>query len=261
MTTTSRTTRAAVAGLCVALGSWACGTSDPVGPIDRRPALGPTIFIDPDILTPSDPTTLVSVTEAGSGERTMFDRRVDDFVAYEAWLFDVVFDDGIITEFQVNPEFDAVEALAEAEKYAEIIGRLPTVLRADLATVWIHRGIELFGGGNDNILIHTGQAAAYENDGILEEALVHEAAHTSLDAEHATSAGWIAAQEEDDRFISQYAEDYPTREDIAESFVPYLAVRYKSEGITAFLAAVILDAIPARIDYLDAQGFDMHPLD
>jgi hypothetical protein len=51
------------------------------------------------------------------------------------------------------------------------IGRLPTVLRSQLRTVWIHQGVEPFGGGNNNLLIHTGQADLYYASGILEETL------------------------------------------------------------------------------------------
>jgi len=238
----------------------ACGDG-PTGPTQARPPLGPTIFIDPDIITEADPTTLVSVDSAGTGERLMFDRREDAFVTYEAHLFGATFDDGLSAEIQVNPEFDIDEAAAAAELYAAAIGRLPTMLRQDVATVWIHRGVQPFGGGNDNILIHTGQAEAYAEEGILEEALIHEAAHTSMDAAHASASGWTAAQAEDGVFISQYAMDNPGTEDLAESMVPYIAVRHRSDRITDFLEAVIVRAIPARIAYLDAQGFDMHPID
>lgn len=239
----------------------ACGNDSTAPEGTLPPALGPTIFIDPDIITADDATAFLYVEPAGTGERVMFDRRVDDFVTYEARLFDATFDDGLTVEIQVNPEFDVADALAAAEHFGAAIGRLPAMLRADVATVWIHRGMEPFGGGNDNILIHTGQADAYEADGILEEALIHEATHTSLDAAHATAPGWVAAQDEDDRFISQYAMEHPVREDLAETLVPYIAVQYRSDRITDFLEAVIRDAIPARIDYLDAQSFDMHPIE
>lgn len=190
----------------------------------------------------------------------MFDRRVDDWVTVSAYLFDATFDDGLGAEVQVNPEFGGEEAArVEAERYASEIGRLPTALRAEVQTVWIHRGTEPFGGGNDNILIHTGQAALYEADGILEETLVHEAVHTSLDATHASAAGWIAAQAADPTFISTYARDFPTREDLAETMVPYLAVRYRSDRISPALRQTILEAIPNRIQYLDDQALDMYP--
>jgi hypothetical protein len=89
---------------------------------------------------------------------------------------------------------------------------------------------------------------------------VHEASHTSLDAGHAGSAGWLAAQAADCRFISSYARDFPAREDIAESFLPYLAVRYRSTQISQALADTINATIPHRIAYFDDQAFDMYPI-
>ena len=167
----------------------------------------------------------------------MFDRRVDDDVECEAYLFDATFDDGLTAEIQVNPEFGSeAAAQAEADKYGDVIGRLPTVLRADVETVTIHKGTRPFGGGNDNLLIHTGQSARYEADGILEETLVHEASHTSLDDAHAEAAGWLDAQRADAEFISNYARDNPIREDVAESFLPYLAIRYRADRIDGELA-------------------------
>lgn len=115
-------------------------------------------------------------------------------------------------------------------------------------------------GGNNNLLIHTGQAGIYLADGILEETLVHEAAHTSLDADHASAAGWVAAQSADGDFISTYARDFPRREDMAESFLLYLAVRFRADRISPSLANTILQTIPNRIDYLDSQLFDMYPI-
>ncbi len=220
-----------------------------------------TLFIDPDIITPSDPTTFTGMEYAGTGNRVMFDRRVDSFVTLNAFLFDVTFSDGLSAEIEVDPEFGTVDAAAsQASYYATVIGRLPTILRSDVETVWIHQGVEPFGGGNHNLLIHTGQGELYSASGILEEAFVHEAAHTSLDAAHASSPGWLAAQLADPSFISDYARDNPTREDIAESFLPYLAVRYRSDRIPKYIANTITAAIPNRIAYFDEQDFDMFPI-
>ena len=133
------------------------------------PPFSGTIFIDPDIITSSDPTTFRTLSFAGQGSRTMFDRRVNGWITVDAYLFNASFDDGLAAEIQVNPEFGGSDAaLAEAEKYAEVIGRLPTALRIDVETVWIHKGTQPFGGGNNNLLIHIGQADLYAADGILE---------------------------------------------------------------------------------------------
>ena len=229
--------------------------------LEVDPPYSGTIFIDPDIITEDDLSTFIEAPYAGQGVRTMYDRRVNDWITVTAYLFDASFNDGLTSEIQVNPEFGSSDsAFIEAEKYGIEIGRLPTALRADVETVWIHQGTQPFGGGNNNILIHIGQALNYINDGILEETLVHEAAHTSLDAYHSNSSGWIAAQTMDGEFISTYAQDYPDREDIAESFLPYLAIRYRSERINQQTFDIITQTIPNRIQYFDDQSFNMYPI-
>jgi hypothetical protein len=229
-----------------------------VGP-GKTPPFGGTIFLDPDIITEADPTTFQTLTPKGQGVRTMFDRRFG-WVQRDAFLFDATFSDGFTVEFQVNPEFGTTSAQSQAEKYAPAIGRLPKSLRTDVKTVWIHDGVQPFGGGNNNLLIHAGQGDLYIASGILEETFVHEAAHTSLDAAHAASAGWVAAQAADNHFISTYARDNPAREDIAESVVVWLAVRFRSARISASLANTIAQTIPNRLTYFDALLLQMAPI-
>ena len=121
-------------------------------------------------------------------------------------------------------------------------------------------GDQPFGGGNDNILIHTGKAAEYLRDGVLEEILMHEAAHTSLDPVHAAADAWLAAQVADGKFISDYARDHPRREDVAESFGPFFAVRHRPERISRDMAETIQATIPNRIEFFDRLELDMHPV-
>ena len=226
-----------------------------------NPPFGGTIFIDPDIITEEDPTTFVSLSYAGTGSRLMYDRR-SGWITSEPFLFPAEYDDGLSIEIQVNPEFGSWEnAQIYALKYAEVIGRLTTQLRKDVQTSWIHKGDEPFGGGNNNLLIHTDWSEKnYEDQGILEETLVHEAAHTSLDSYHAESGGWLDAQIADCEFISEYARDNPIREDVAESYLPYLAVKYRPDRISPALKKTIENAIPNRIKYFDSQNFNMYPI-
>lgn len=221
-----------------------------------------TLFVDPDIVTSEDPSIFVGVSYAGRDNRSMFDRRVADWVEHEAFLFNATYEDGFEVEIQVNPEFETeAAAMVEAERYGWLIGQMPRVLRGpDFQTVWIHRGNEDWGGGNNNILIHTERAAEYENQGLLEEVLLHEGTHTSLDSHHKDSAGWLAAQVADQDFISAYARDFPNRDDLAESFPMWFAVRFRADRISARLATTIRVRIPNRLEYLDAQDFDMAPV-
>ena len=111
---------------------------------------------------------------------------------------------------------------------------------------------------------HTDRAEQRENGNFapggrgnyVEEVLIHEATHTSLDATHAAARGWKAAQAADPTFISTYARDYPAREDLAESFWPYLLVRYLADRAPAGMVDTINLAMPNRIAYLDAELAD-----
>ena len=202
----------------------------------------------------------------GQKQREMFDRRRNSWIKNSAYIFNAIFSDGSNIEVQVNSEFSSSEnAFNYAEKYSKVIGQLPKILRKDVRTVWIHKGKKPFGGGNFNLLIHTDQGDEYISKGILEETLIHEASHTSLDwpgisKNHGISKGWIEAQKADKGYISDYAEDYPNREDIAESFLPWVVVRYKADRIGEKHHNKIIKAIPNRLRYFDLQGFDMRPL-
>jgi hypothetical protein len=214
-----------------------------------------------DILDASDPTWLRNVTYAGRGERVIADRRTGGNITVDAYVFDVQYD-GPEVEFRVNPEFGSVKAAqTEVEKYASAIGRLPAVFLSRLRKVDINAGDVAFGGSGriGRVLIHTGRGEAYMRRGILEEILLHEAGHVSLDPTHRFAPDWLAAQQADGVFISDYARDHPVREDVTVSIWAYFAVMYRPERLSQADRAAILAAIPNRLAYFDEQGFDMSP--
>ena len=81
----------------------------------------------------------------------------------------------------------------------------------------------------------------------------------SLEDAHEDTAGWLEAQRDDGAFISEYARDYPQREDLAESFGPWFALRYLPDRLTADERWAIATTMPNRLAYFDEQGFDMSP--
>jgi hypothetical protein len=222
--------------------------------ISKSPPYPNTIFIGLNIINENDPTTFTELINDAIPKqevRSMFDRRTDSFNNVNAYLFNAKYSDDLNIEVQVNPEFEPEKARKYALQYATVIGRLPKALRLDVKTVCIHNGKYHFGGGSNNLLIHVGQGEEYIKQGILEETFVHEASHTSLDR-YSTDSNWIKAQEKDKTFISKYASDNPEREDIAESFLPYLAISYRRDRITDELASTISSTIPNRIKYFDS---------
>ncbi|MYA63463.1 MAG: hypothetical protein F4Y21_02190 [Gemmatimonadetes bacterium] len=127
----------------------------------------------------------------------------------------------------------------------------------------VNAGEGLFGGNpyNGSILIHTEDSSTRLaiDEGFLEEVLMHEAAHASLDMEHRDAPAWLVAQQADGVAISGYAEEFPGREDVAESILPYFAVRYKPERLSASLLWLMTMTTPNRWDYFDEQELDMSP--
>lgn len=226
------------------------------------PPYGGTSFISSDLLQASDPSSFVDLTYDGQGTRTVFDRRTNNFESRTVHLFSVIFGQQTrrTVEFRVNTEFSQTEAEAHVRDYGHTVGQLPAFLLRDVGEVTIHAGVEPFGGGNGGLLIHTGQGENYKSSGDLEEILIHESAHTSVDADHREAAGWVAAQQADGVAISTYGRDNPTREDIAETIGAYLPFRYGGDRVPQDVKDTIGGAVPNRILYFDCLGFSMERL-
>jgi hypothetical protein len=225
-----------------------------------QPAFSGTVFVDPDIIRETDPTIFAGIQSLGVAERQTYDRREGSWITEDMFLFEANFRGVDPVEVQVNLEYGSEEsAEQDALFFAEAVGRLPRLLFRDLSSITIHKGDEAFGGGNNNILIHS-EANGYIKDGWLEETLVHEGVHTSMDGRYASSEGWINSQNDDSLFISTYAEDYPGREDMAESFLMWMASEYRRSRVSAATLSTIENAIPARLSFFNSLNLDMYPV-
>lgn len=219
------------------------------------PFLG-TVYISPRIITPRDPTSLGTITYNGRGQREVFDWRIDDWHDLDVHLFDVNYA-GRTVEFQVNPEFGSSgEARSQVDKYAPAIGRIPHLLLEHVGSVTIHAGDEAWGGSGRNILIHADNGVPVE---FYEEAFLLEGTYASLNDDHLPTLGWQEAQRADRTSISEYARDNQDTHDVAESFLAWFAVRHRPDRLTASELLAILDTIPNRLAYFDAQNFDVFP--
>ena len=70
---------------------------------------------------------------------------------------------------------------------------------------------------------------------------------------------WIDAQNKDNNFISEYAKEFPNREDIAESYLLYFALKHKREKLSDITIKKIENTIPNRIKYFENQNFEVYP--
>jgi hypothetical protein len=213
-----------------------------------------------DIILDSDPSSFVGLNYIGQDIRTLYDWRIQENVELNAYIFIAAFDDGVEIEIQVNPEFDQASASNYAEYYSNVIGQLPYTLRKGVKYVGIHKGYGLFNGDKGRFDVHIGTGNSYITDGILAEVIIHEAAHAGLEEAHINTAKWKQAQQQDNVFISYYANKNPDTEDLAETVVAYLAVRFKSDRISEEIYQKISTGIDHRINYLDALNFEIYPM-
>ena len=218
------------------------------------PPYSGTVYVDPDVITSSDPTSFRMLTATGQGMRTIYDRRTSTFITVNAWLFDAQFGSTKHVEVQVNPEFTQQQAQTHATFHATAVGRLPAFAFRDIDALWINGGNFPYGGGNRSILIHTEQTVVYEAGGWTEEALLHESGHTSFDSYHANAPRWLEAQRADGVSISTYGRDNPTREDVAETLSMWFALRFRSTRLASTDQQKVSTSIPSRLRYFDCLG-------
>ena len=225
------------------------------------------LYTDCDILTKKDPTSFQKLSFVEEKKVKFWDRRKQKSSGwnksnFNAFIFKAEFEKSKHALIRVNSEFKTIEkAKNQAFKYAKMAGQLPVFLRTGLKTITIHKGDRAWGGGNNDILIHTGDRDAKGK--CVEEIMIHEGGHTSLDGAWGGLIKWNQWKkmiEADNKYISKYARDFPKREDLAETINWWIAIRCKSDRISKSNYKKINKGIPNRLKYLDEQNFNTYPL-
>ena len=224
-----------------------------------------------NILSDKDQSTLRNIKYIEKKRVKGWDRRKRNADGWSenfftAFIFFSTFENNQIITIRVNSEFKTKEeAQKQAFKYGKIYGQLPNFLRSNLNTITIHKGKKSWGGGNNDILIHT-ETKDYsnkKNGDCVEEIMLHESAHVSLDwfwGGSLKKKPWMEAAKADGMFISKYAKRNKKSEDVAETINWWIAVRCKSNSISKLDTKKILEGIPNRLKYLDKQNFNTYPL-
>ena len=207
-----------------------------------------TVF---DIIHTSDPNTFACLEYSGRGDRQIWDKRVDNEPIVNAFLFVARYDDGTSIEIAINPEYETKEnAQAEALRFANPLGQLPTLLRAGIRRLSVHMGKEGFHAGTGQVVVYSGYADDRLRSNHLEESLFHESVHASLDEDHRLSGAWREAQVSDGRFLTSYAQKSPEREDLAETALFAYAIFHHPERFPPEDTADTMRAVPNRIEYI-----------
>lgn len=220
------------------------------GPVLGQP-YGGTAFVAPNILTDKDPTAFTALRYRQTLDVRHYDSRANGYVPARYFRFVAQFSDGQRIEMDMNGAFGSKE---RAEKvalfYANAFGRIPQILREDVRTIIIHEDGDEWYALPGEITIHFGSYVRDVREGVIEESMIHEGVHASLDRPYDRAAGWRAAQAADGAFISDYGRDNPRTEDLAETFTLFYGMMMHPERITARMQDTIKRTIPNRMAYL-----------
>ena len=240
--------------LVLAMGS-AKGQSD-------EPPYASTAYVDSNIVSPHDRTAFAGTTYSGTDVYNGWDVRTHEWADLNVYAYHVAWSDLPSCIAMVDTTFvgkDSAGVLVEF--YARALGRIPLTLRAAVKGFCIMAGDSVFSTNYDSIVnIYHGQGLILVADGVLEETLIHEGTHAALDPKYAAIPQWLAAQKADVRFISDYAAEHPTTEDMAESVLFWIAMKFVPWRITDEETETVHTTIPHRLKFLDDVIFDEHPM-
>jgi len=254
-------------------------------PNHQNPNINGGIFYD--IITPETPSNLDEITYHGSGVRYYeklslppgcfhpFDcpnqQQWTMDHQYSVHLFQAQFANGQTIEFNVESSASVQRATEISQALAYVYGQVPDSLLLGLQGVLIVDGRGgVWGGpyhGWFTTLSNCGECDLFDFEG-LEELVLHELVHSTLDegtyrpshvnpSRRVTSLGlvryadWATQIQLDNTFTSQYAEDYPKEEDLAETILLYAASRYYPEKLHPITPDAIRRFIPNRVAFLD----------
>jgi len=248
------------------------------------------------IINSNDPSTLQKIVYIGEEKRNMrepFRVREDKSRRFlfkaTPYVFDAYYENGKIFEILIYFEKEKNKSKTKAESlansYAFMIGQMPNVLlqRLDAAHIFADiKGVSNAGANDRTIDIHPAGESGYSKYGnTIEELFMHELVHASLDkpiygvykpinkkrhknetieSKKLSWRDWREAVKKDKKkYINDYAKT-SIHEDLAESFIAWVALRYKSKRLPNIKIQEIENNIPNRIIFFDKQNFDMYPL-
>ena len=239
----------------------------PPPPPPPPPYGGTAVDSEFEVIFTNDESTFTGLRDLGLGKELMYDSRSNkgNYEYIDAHIFKADYTGGKVVHIAVNAELDrnigGIFNLADiiANKYAAVVGRMPKIFRDAIDTLWIHDGEERwFSGLNEGTRFIGIYISSYPTT--THAAILHETCHLYIDKIYSNDQHWLDAQKNDGgKFISTYAKENPQREDLAESFTAYFAIRYRKDRISIYTFINVIKTIPNRINFFESLELDMSP--
>lgn len=188
------------------------------------------VSTDIDFIKSNDPDAFISLAYIGQEDKEMPDSRTEELFDTNTYVFEASFSNGKIVEIWAHSSFGSKSAAQEyADKLTSRLGKLPKFMRDILSHAVVHNGdAGAFSDAEGHFMVlYSDNMDTRISNNDLEETVFHETVHATLDEIHASSSAWTNAQTSDGNFITDYAEEYPIREDLAESAIfAYTMIKY-----------------------------------
>lgn len=229
-----------------------------------------TTFVDGDIIKNKDPSNFKNVSFVEKKNILDYDKRTfknnskDSWgkSSFSAYIFKASFENSEDILIKINTEFKKKEKAEKlAIKFGNIYGQMPKFLRKKVKNIIVHKGKVSWAGGDGTIIIHTNELTG-ENKKYIEEAMIHELTHASLDwwwGGSVDEESWKKVVTEDKMYISEYAWNSPGQEDLAETVLWWYATKCKKNRISKKNYNKVVNSLPNRFKYLDNKNFDTSP--
>ncbi|MEO1638960.1 MAG: hypothetical protein AAFU41_06895 [Pseudomonadota bacterium] len=204
---------------------------------------------DLDFILPHDPGACWSIDYNGVERTEMYDPRRNSLFVDDALRFLISFPD---QQMRINVHPAVGDPEMRASQIAASISRLPAQMRNGVAYVNILDGNgsawEESAGGFFTVYDQLMERRLAEHD--LDETVFHEAAHLFLEPVIGRDPDWSSNQRADGAFITEYAAENPTKEDLAESALFAWTMLHHPGRLPPHVESAVRDIMPNRLDYL-----------
>ncbi len=207
---------------------------------------------DIDFIRDTDPDSFVSLEFVGREDKEMPSSQSNELFDEDTFVFEATFSDGETIELWCHSSFVTQAAAQEyAEKACPRLGKLPVFQRNMLNHIVIHNGdagafAEIQG---QFFVLYSDNMDRRISTNDLEETIFHESVHASYQFMFQNDPSWLNAQLSDPAFVTEYGQENPALEDMAESALfAYTFITYPgrlSEDIELWLET----NIPNRIEW------------
>lgn len=207
---------------------------------------------DIDFILGSDEDEFSSLTFIGLDDKEMPSSISNELFDEDTYVFEATFSDGETIEIWCHSTFPTQEDAQEyADKVCPRLGKLPTFQRNMLDHVVVHFGdagafAEIEG---QFIILYSDNIDARISTNDLEETIFHESVHASYQFMYQNDNIWTGAQSSDPTFVTNYAQDNPQVEDMAESALFAYTFLAHPGRLSEEIENWLEENIPNRLDF------------